>query len=476
MVRRRGRWGLVVVAVSYASLLGTLMQSIVVPIIGRVPEYLGTTPAAATWVFTAMLLSGAVASVVMGRLADMYGKRRILIICLAILIVGSVVGALAQEIITLIVGRALQGFAVATVPIAFGILRDGSDGRRLMRGIAAVTVMTQISGGFGAALAGVVAEYVSWQALFWGSAILAVISAVATALWVPNDAGQPGSRFDPIGTLGLVVGLVAVLLAVSNGSLWGWGSVATLACLIGGLAILVLWGWYETRRRSPLVDIRLLAMRPVLLTNVAGLLFGFGMYAILVTMPQIIVAPKETGYGLGDTVLVAGIVSAPSIVLALIAPYAATWLIPRIGAAWTLGAGALVLALAYLQLGLAHGSIWDFVVANAIVTVGLSLGMAAMPALILALVPRTQSSEANGVNTVVRTAGMALSTAVTAAIISAVLIDDGFGAGVLPAHGAYLIAFAVAAGACLLVLPVVACIRVPKTGAVLETDAQIVGR
>jgi len=462
VVQSGRRWGLVVAAVAYASLLGTLVQSIAVPIIGRVPEYLHTTPAAATWIFTAMLLSGAVASVLMGRLADMYGKRRLLLVCLAILVVGSVIAALAQEIITLIIGRALQGFAVATVPIAFGILRDGGDGRRLIRGIAAVTVMAQISGGFGSAIAGFVAEHLSWQALFWGSAGLGVIAAVTVALWVPNDPGQPGTRFDPIGAIGLVLGLVGVLLGVSNGSSWGWASGATLGCLIGGLTILALWGWYETRRRSPLVDIRLLGSRPLLLTNLAALLFGFGMYTILVTMPQLIVAPIETGYGLGDTVLTAGLVGAPSILLAILAPYAATWFIRRIGAAWTLGVGGVVLAVAYLQLALSHSSVWDFVIANAIVTVGLSFGMASMPALVLALVPREQSSEANGVNTVVRTAGMALSTAVTAAIISAVLIDDGFGAGVLPAHGAYFIAFAVAAAACLLVVPVVALIRVPK--------------
>jgi len=461
-MRRGGRWGLVVAAVAYASLLGTLVQSIVVPIIGRVPDYLDTTPAAATWLFTAMLLSGAVASVLMGRLADMYGKRRILLICLVILVAGSIVGALAQEIITLIVGRALQGFAVATVPIAFGILRDGGDGRRLIRGIAAVTVTAQISGGFGSAIAGLAAEYLSWQSLFWGSAILGVLAAIAVALWVPADPGQPGARFDPIGAIGLTLGLVGVLLGVSNGAAWGWASTATLGSLLGGLAVLVLWGWYEARRRSPLVDVRLLASPPVLLTNLAALLFGFGMYAILVTMPQIIVAPVETGYGLGDTVLTAGLVGAPSVVLAVLAPYAATWFIRRIGAAWTLGAGSVVLAIAYGLLALSHASVWDFVVANAIVTVGLSFGMASMPALVLALVPREQSAEANGVNTVVRTAGMALSTAVTAAIISAVLVEDGFGAGVLPAHGAYFIAFAVAAAACLLVVPVVALIRVPK--------------
>jgi len=463
-MRRGGRWGLVVVAVAIASLLGTLMQSIVVPIIGRIPEYLATTPAAATWVFTAILVSGAVSSVLMGRLADMYGKRRMLLLCLALLIVGSVIGALAQDIVTLIVGRALQGFAVATVPIAFGILRDGGDGRRLLRGIAVVTVMTQISGGFGAAMAGLVAEYLSWQALFWGSALLGAIAFVCVALWVPSDAGQPEARFDAVGAIGLVVGLVALLIGVSNGSLWGWASAATLGCLIGGGLVLTLWGWYEARRRSALVDVRILLDRPVLLTNIASLLFGFGMYAIIVAMPQMIVAPIETGYGLGETMLMAGLVGAPSILVAILAPYAATWLIRRIGGPCTLGAGGIVLALAYLQLGLAHASVLDFVIANAIVTLGLSLGMAAMPATILALVPRERSAEANGVNTVIRTAGMAMSTAVTAAIISSILIADGFGAGELPAHGAYLTAFAVAAIACVLVVPAVALVRVPGRG------------
>src|SRR5690606_30852107 len=140
-----------------------------------------------------------------------------------------------------------------------------------------------------------------------------------------------------------------------------------------------------------------------------------GLYAILLTMPQIVVASRETGYGLGETVLVAGLVGAPSLVAAVPAPVIAGLLIRRIGGAWTLGIGALILAGAYLQLALAHDHIWHFVVANFIVTTGLSFGMAAMPALLLSLVPREQSAEANGVNSVIRTAGMALSTAVTAA-------------------------------------------------------------
>jgi MFS family permease len=457
-VRQRGRWGFVVAAVAYASLLGTLVQSIVVPIIGLVPEYLDTTPAAATWLFTAILLSGAVASVVMGRLADMYGKRRMMLISLAVLVVGSIVGALAQDIITLIVARALQGFAVATLPIAMGILRDFSDGRRLVRGIASVIVMTQIAGGFGSALAGVVAFFLPWQTLFWGSAVLGVIAIVAISLWVEVGPVQPGSRFDGVGTAGLVVGLTAILLGISSGGSWGWASVATLGCIIGGAAVLVLWGWYELRRRQPLIDIRLLASRDVLIANLASLCLGFGMYAILVTMPQLMVFPRETGYGLGETVLMAGLVGAPSIVLAIIVPYVAPSIIARIGPAWTMGVGSLVLAFAYVYLALSHTTNWDFVIANLIVTVGLSLGMGAAPVLILRLVPREQSAEANGVNTVVRTAGMALSTAVTAAILSGMLIEDGFGAGVLPSHDAFLVSFLVAGIGCLAVIPLVAMI------------------
>lgn len=457
-MRQRGRWGFVVAAVAYASLLGTLVQSIVVPIIGLIPELLDTTPAAATWLFTAILLSGAIASVVMGRLADMYGKRRLMLVCLAILVAGSLLGALAQDIVTLIVARALQGFAVATVPIAMGILRDFADGRRLVRGIASVIVLTQIAGGFGAALAGVAAFFLPWQTLFWGSAALGALSIAGVALWVEAGPRQAGSRFDTAGTAGLVVGLTAILLGISSGGSWGWASAPTVSSLIGGAVVLVVWGWYELRRRQPLIDIRLLASRDVLIANLAALCFGFGMYAILVIMPQLMVFPRETGYGLGETVLVAGLVGAPSIVLAILIPYVTPALIARIGPAWTMGVGSLVLASSYVYLAIRHTSSWDFVIANLIVTVALSLGMGAAPVLILRLVPREQSAEANGVNTVVRTTGMALSTAVTAAILSGMVIEDGFGAGVLPSHDAFLVAFLVAGIGCLLVVPLVALI------------------
>jgi len=446
----------VTIVVAIAAGIGTLMQSIIVPIIARVPDYLGTSAVAASWLFTGMLVAGAVSSVVFGRFADMYGKRRLMLIALAFLFGGSVLCAIAPGIELMIVGRVLQGFSVACVPIAIGILRDVVDGAALVRGIAFVSMTTSIGGGFGAAIAGVVAEYLPWRALFWGSAGIAILAIAAVLLIVPAGRGQPGTRFDPIGTIGLVVGLVTILLGISNGGVWGWASAPTFGCLVGGAVVLALWGWFESRRREPLIDVRLLASRPVLFTNLASLLYGFGTYAILVAMPQIMLLPRETGFGLGESVLMAGIVGAPSLVFAILAPFAASWLIRRIGARWVMALAAVVLALGYAYMFARHESNWDFVIANIVITIGLAWGFSATPALLLEFVPREQSAESNGVNTVIRTAGMALSTAVTATILASMPITEGFGAGVLPSHAGFLTVFAVAGAGCLLVIPLIA--------------------
>ncbi|MFD9204285.1 MFS transporter, partial [Streptomyces anthocyanicus] len=115
----------IVPVLAFAGIVVAVMQTLLVPVIKDLPELLGTSPGNATWVMTSTLLAGAVSTPIMGRLGDLYGKRRMLIASLAVMVVGSLVAGFTSELLVMIVGRALQGFAMGAIPLGIGLMRDG---------------------------------------------------------------------------------------------------------------------------------------------------------------------------------------------------------------------------------------------------------------------------------------------------------------------------------------------------------------
>lgn len=107
----------IVAVLALSGIVVSLMQTLIIPLIPQLPTLLGASPSDATWAITATLLAGAVATPVMGRLGDMYGKRRMLLLSLVLLVAGSAVAALSDTLTPLVVGRALQGLAAGVIPL-----------------------------------------------------------------------------------------------------------------------------------------------------------------------------------------------------------------------------------------------------------------------------------------------------------------------------------------------------------------------
>ena len=442
-----------VTVLAFSGLLGTLMQALLVPVLSTLPGELHTSATSVAWLVTALLISGTVASAVLGRLADLFGKRRVILIALGIFVAGSFLGAVTTEIGVLIFARVLQGAALALVPIAIGVLRDHLHGRQLVGGIALISTLTGVGGTLGAVLGGLIAQYLPWQWLFIGSGILGVLALIGTVVFVPALPAHQRGRIDIVGALGLGAGLVAVLLAVSKGGAWGWNSPATLGCLAGGIVLLVLWAWFELHIMHPLIDLRVLRSRPVLLTNLVTLLTGFGMYGIMIAGPQLVQVPAETGYGLGQSVLVSGLMLLPSTAFALASPIAATRIIHRFGPRTSIAVGAIVLIAGYASLILWHSSVLSLVIANILVMMGISFTFSATPIVLARNVHHHRSAEANGVNGVFRTIGTSASSAVISALLAGNLITEGYGAGSYPTQSAFVTTFLVTGAASVLIIP-----------------------
>lgn len=419
------------------------MQTLVVPLIPAFPKLLNASPTDAAWVVTVTLLAGAIITPVAGRLGDLYGKRRVLLASLAVLVVGSVVSALTSELALMVVGRGLQGCAMGVIPLGISIMRDELAPEKVSGAIALMSATLGVGGAIGLPLAAVVAQNADWHVLFWSSAGLGVICAALILRYVGESPVRTPAPFDYVGALGLVVGLTCLLLPIVKGAEWGWGSAGTLATAAAAIVVLLAWGWYQLRRRDPLVDLRVSARRPVLFTNLASILVGFSMYAMALSFPQLLQAPSATGYGLGQTMVQAGLCLAPNgLVMMALSPVSAR-LTNRHGARVTLMTGSVVIALGYVFAILLMDNIIELITASVIIGAGVGIAYAAMPALIMGSVPVTETASANGLNALMRSVGTSTSSAVMATLLANLTITVG--ALTVPSLTGFRTTFAVAA-------------------------------
>ncbi|GAA2079258.1 MFS transporter [Actinomadura alba] len=444
--------GKIVGVLALAGIIASVMQTLVVPLIGELPRILNTSASNASWVITSTLLAAAIATPVTGRLGDLYGKKRMMLILLVPLIVGSVVCALAGSLLPMIIGRALQGIGAGIVPLAISALRDLLPPERLGSAIALISASMGIGGALGLPISAAVTEQASWRVLFWAVAVLCLLVAVATWLVVPATPAGAQGRFDPLGALGLGVGLLCLLLGISKGADWGWASGAVLGLFAASLVILLVWGWWELRTSDPLVDLRVTARPQVLLTNAASIVVGFAMYAQALIVPQLLQLPKATGYGLGTSMLTAGLVMAPGgLMMMLLAPVGGKLTAAR-GPKATLLIGTLVIALGYASSLALMGSVWGLMIVGCICSIGVGLAYGAMPALIMGAVPVSETASANSFNTLMRSIGTAVSAAVVGLVLAQMTIqmggyalpsENGFRTGLLLGGGAALLAAAI---------------------------------
>lgn len=420
------RQGAIVAVLAIAGLASSFMFTLVVPIQAKLPELLHASREDTAWVVTATLVAAAVMTPIAGRLGDMYGKRRIVLVLLAVLVLGSVIAAASPGIIGVIIGRTLQGAVTGVIPLGISILRDVLREDRVDSAIALISATLGVGGAIGLPISALITEHSDWHVLFWMSAALGAVVFVLVLWIVPVSVLRTAGRFDYVGAAGLAIGLIGVLLAVSRGNEWGWMSPPVLVCGLGGVVVLLLWGWYELRAADPLLDLRVAARRPVLLTNIASIAMGFSLFASNVVYPQILELPAESGAGFGLSLLGASLVVMPSgLVMMILSPFSGR-LARTVGPRLLLLLGAAALILAYGYTLVFSTEVWQLLVANILIGVGIGFGYAAMPMLIMRSVPQTETGASNGLNALFRSLGTSTAAAVVGAVLATMTVThDG---------------------------------------------------
>lgn len=443
--RRRPASGLLIATLGMVGVVVSLMQTLVIPIIPTLPTLLDTSASNASWVITATLLAGAVATPISGRLGDMFGKRRVLFANLVSLVAGSVVCAVFSSLVPEIIGRSLQGAAVGAIPLGISIMRDELPAEKVGSAMAIMSATLGVGGALGMPLASAIAQNADWHMLFWTAAGLGVVCAALVFVFVPESPVRTPARFDFGGAVGLSITLLALLIPITKGADWGWGSARILGLFALALVAFLIWGYFELRSRSPLVDLRVSARPRVLFTNLASIAVGFALYGMSLTFPQLMMAPEQTGYGFGLSMVNAGLALAPTgFVMILLSPVSARLSAAR-GPKITLALGSAVIAIGYLCAVVLMKSVWEIMVAAMIVAGGVGLAYAAMPALIMGAVPVTETAAANGLNSLMRSIGTSTSAAVMSVVLAHMTIQ--LGPHVLPSRDGFHTTFLIATGA-----------------------------
>ena len=445
---------MILAVISIGGLAYAMLSSAVIPALPEIQHALHTTEEGVTWLLTGYLLSASIATSILGRLGDMYGKERLLLLTLVLLAVGTTVSALSTSLVPMVVGRVIQGAGGGIFPLAFGIVRDEFPRDKVAGSIGMLSPILGIGGGIGIVLGGLIVEHLNYHWLFWIPLIVIVFAAALTWRFVPESPIRRPGKVNWLAAALMAGGFSCVLIAISETTVWGWGSVKTIALLLVGLILCLLWVLVELRATEPLIDMAMMRIRGVWTTNLVAFLLGAGMYAAFLIIPQFAQLPKSTGFGFGASIVTAGLYLLPAALgMSLVGPFAGT-IARRFGSRFAVIGGSAITAMAFAWLAVQHAHPYDMLISTALMGIGIGLAFAALGNLIVQAVPPHQTGVASGMNTVMRTLGGALGGQIVAT-----LITDNTSPNGLPTVTGFTLSFALEAA--FLVIAVVAGLLVP---------------
>ena len=409
-----------VVGLSIVVLTVAILQTAVVPVLGVIADQLDSSTVGVSWAVTANLLAAAAATPLIGRLADLHSKKRVLLIVLVVVLAGSVLAATTSSLPLLIMGRILQAASFALYPVGVAILREELTEDRMVSAMSVLSGTLGFGGGTGLVVVGLLVDHgANYHRVFWLTTAFTVAVIAIVVFVVPARPRSATGSIDWLGAAGLAAGLSAILLAITQGHTWGWTSPRTLACAACGVLVTLGWWFWERRAKQPLVSTEMLSRRPILLTNLATVFVGMGLYFAFLGLTQFVQIPHAAaGYGFGATVLQASIVYLlPGAITGFLVALVSGRFIDRFGARPVLIVAAAAGITGFLFIALMHSAPWQVIAASILANAYISLGYGALPALVVSEVTQGETGVATGMNAIARTIGSSIAAALVAVLL-----------------------------------------------------------
>ena len=428
--------------------LVAIVSSLGAPLIPTIARTDSVSLSTGEWLLTAALMTGALATPAMGRLADGPHKRRVIEVALGTVMVGCVVSAISTSFLVMVVGRGLQGVGLGLLPVVMSIARSQFPPEKAGPAIATLSVTAAVGAGLGYPLTGLIAQVLDFRAAFWFGAITVGLALALSIVVLPSRSVGIVRRFDLLGMVLLGLPVVGVSVVLSEGGGWGWTSFPTLGIVIGCVVIVGLWVRHELGLAEPLIDVRQVRSRSVLTADVSGFLIAVAMYMFLPIIVEFVQIPVASGYGFSASVLVSGLVFVPLSVGSFLASRCLVVYDRHFGTRSMIPFGSLVFALSALFFALEHRSLWEAFVAAGFAGVGIGFTFAAMPGFIVRAVPPDETGSALGFYQVLRSIGLSVGSALAAAV----LIAYTHAGHTNPTIGGFRITLLIASALCVLAL------------------------
>ncbi len=417
-VGSRARPTVTIAVLGSAGIAYGLLGSAVVPALPVIQHDLGASESGVGWILTGYLLAASVGTAIIGRLGDMYGKRRVLIWTLVVFALGTLLSGLSHSLAVLIVGRAVGGLAGGIFPLSFGIVRDEFPRERVAGAIGFLSGVMAMGAAVGIVAGAFIVEHLTWQWIFWLPLVVIVLAMIGTWLFVPESPVRVGGKINWLAAGLMSLGITMALLGVTESTSWGWGSPKTIGLIAGGLAVCALWVLVETRSREPLIDMAMMRIRGVWTTNLAAFLLGAGMYSIFIVFPQFAQLPKSTGFGFGASPVMSGVYLLPFTAGTVSMSFCAGLVARRFGSRAGVIGGSAVATIGFVLTTVLKLHPLDMVFCALLVGIGIGLAYAPLGNLIVGAVPPQQTGAATGMNTVARTIGGAIGAQLSATFIA----------------------------------------------------------
>ena len=396
----------------------SIIGSLGAPLIATVAQSNHVPLSSAQWILTATLLTGALATPVMGRLADGHLQRRVVMIALSIVLMGLVMSALSKDFVWLLAGRSLQGLGMGLLPVTMTIARSHLDRDVAARTIAVLSVTAAIGVGLGYPVTSVIAQYFDYHAAFWFAAVLIGATLILAARVLPRTESREPRDFDLVGAIILTAALVAVLAVMGEGQVWGWTSGRSLSLGLSGAGLLVVWCRVELRRHDPLVNLRQSMHRAVVTSDVSGFFISVAMYLFMPVVVEYVQVPRSVGYGFGASIFTSGLLLVPLSVGTFAASRCIPVLVRRFSTRVIVPLGAALFAVAALAFALEHRALWEAFGAMGIAGLGAGLTFAAMPGYIVLATPAADTGAALGFYQLLRSVGLSIGSAAAGGILA----------------------------------------------------------
>lgn len=461
-------YGLLIFALFIAEITGSFESAMIIAVMKYLIEDFGD-PALVGWLVTAYLIVGAAAAALVGRMGDIFGRRRVLLIVLAVGVAGSMISAFAPNFGWLLAGRIMQGLTGAVLALCIGLVRENIPPQHVPMGIGLMISGASLGTAAGLILGGWIADTYDWHGVFIASVGFCAAAWAAVLTFVPKSPrGANAAGIDWFSGILFAPGIMLVLYYASSIAKLGLFDRTGLMALAAGLTILAYWLWRSLSAPVPLLDVRQFRNRSILVANLVTALVALSSLQITLIFAILLQSPVWTGIGLGVSSFISGLAKLPSNLLSTFAGPLSGWVTGRGGGRMAMMLGGALAASGWVMVYFLHDSIEIVVVILCVISFGTTILFAVGPTILADAAPPDRTSEVSGMLTVVRGLAQGIGAMIVTSLLASQVVSDPATQAQYPTAVAFRLTIAVVIAFSVLVI--LAAFALPKGRPSAETQ------